>query len=171
DPNDTGLSYFPGYAINQETGERLNIVFTEDSYLISDNGNDMIWNPTGRLEDDFGNPIWGGRHYIYISNTKYDGGKNLLDILRSPTSFTRNNAYRTFQWVGLPLINKGFNLKPLRDGLIPTDTRIKFRVTRPYGKYFPEGVDSLASNSNGGYPWYNFNTNALAKIVKSGDDM
>src|SRR5690606_37450996 len=30
-PGDTGMSWFPGYAINQETGVRLNIIFGEDS--------------------------------------------------------------------------------------------------------------------------------------------
>ena len=30
---DSGYSYFPGYAMDVETGERLNIAFSEDSYL------------------------------------------------------------------------------------------------------------------------------------------
>ncbi|MHB1277241.1 MAG: hypothetical protein ACYC1Q_02470, partial [Bacteroidia bacterium] len=37
---ETGRSWFPGYAINLETGERLNIMFGEDSYLADANGND-----------------------------------------------------------------------------------------------------------------------------------
>ncbi|MBI3518714.1 MAG: hypothetical protein HY062_05090, partial [Bacteroidetes bacterium] len=41
----TGLSWFPGYAINLETGERLNIAFGEDSYQANNNGDDMMWNP------------------------------------------------------------------------------------------------------------------------------
>ena len=43
DPNyiaNTGMGWFPGYAINVETGERINIMFGEDYWLI--NGNDMI---------------------------------------------------------------------------------------------------------------------------------
>ena len=44
-----GMGWFPGYAIDIETGERLNIVFAEDSWLTSDNGNDMQWNPTSNL--------------------------------------------------------------------------------------------------------------------------
>src|SRR6185436_4885698 len=35
-PGDTSFSYFPGYAINVETGERLNIAFGEDSYECPD---------------------------------------------------------------------------------------------------------------------------------------
>lgn len=42
----TGLGWFPGYAINVETGERLNIMFAEDSEDELNNGNDMIFNPT-----------------------------------------------------------------------------------------------------------------------------
>lgn len=42
----TGLGWFPGYAINVETGERLNIMFAENSADVYNNGNDMIFNPT-----------------------------------------------------------------------------------------------------------------------------
>jgi len=81
-----GMGWFPGYAINIETGERLNIMYGEDSWLI--NGNDMIWNPTSNLtgplgefglENGFGSigcdpnvsfgcyPYWaGGKHFIYV---------------------------------------------------------------------------------------------------------
>ena len=50
--NDEGMGWFPGYAINLETGERLNIMFAENSseYLnyFEDlvKGKDMIFNPT-----------------------------------------------------------------------------------------------------------------------------
>ena len=65
----TGMGWFPGYAINVETGERLNIMFAENSLDVLNNGNDMIFNPTsvyaylkdmqtGGLElDSLGNPI------------------------------------------------------------------------------------------------------------------
>ena len=42
----TGLGWFPGYAINVETGERLNIMFAENSLDTLNHGNDMIFNPT-----------------------------------------------------------------------------------------------------------------------------
>ena len=66
-----GMGWFPGYAINLETGERLNMMFSEnsDSTLNSKelghfvNGRDMIFNPThiyaiNRFDIDFGNSIW-----------------------------------------------------------------------------------------------------------------
>jgi hypothetical protein len=62
-----GLSWFPGYAINLETGERLNIGFGEDSYLPGENGRDMIWNPTSTVYNDNGNyPAIGGKHFIFF---------------------------------------------------------------------------------------------------------
>ena len=42
----TGYGWFPGYAINVETGERLNIMFAENSEDEYNHGNDMIFNPT-----------------------------------------------------------------------------------------------------------------------------
>ena len=82
DSNTTGMGWFPGYAIDIETGERLNIIFSEDSWQTSENGNDMLWNPTGRLvTDEFpqfdqtapageqftgGNYLLGGKHFIYV---------------------------------------------------------------------------------------------------------
>jgi hypothetical protein len=50
---DEGMGWFPGYAINIETGERLNIMFSENSDIILNErfgdhvrGADMIFNPT-----------------------------------------------------------------------------------------------------------------------------
>jgi len=70
----TGMGWFPGYAIDVETGERLNIMFGEDSWLVGENGNDMLWNPTSEYGDNIfkmtggssGQPYFGGKHYIYI---------------------------------------------------------------------------------------------------------
>lgn len=46
DDGTTGFGWFPGYAINVETGERLNIMFAENSLDTFNHGNDMIFNPT-----------------------------------------------------------------------------------------------------------------------------
>jgi hypothetical protein len=75
---DSGFSYFPGYAINIETGERLNMAFGEDSYIRTDTnfttnlGGDMIWNPDfhDTLTDPWnpGIPYYslGGKHVIFV---------------------------------------------------------------------------------------------------------
>jgi hypothetical protein len=72
-----GMGWFPGYAINVETGERLNMAFGEDSRYINHNGRDMKWNPndefyrfdTLNLKLD---TVIGSRHYTYVFNTRYD---------------------------------------------------------------------------------------------------
>ncbi len=96
-PFQYGLSWFPGYAINLETGERLNIAFGEDSYqdvtnpLAPNNGNDMMWNPSS---NQYPVPAFryafGGRHYIYVfghnrSNTVYNGVSGANSSLNGKT--------------------------------------------------------------------------------------
>ena len=74
-----GMGWFPGYAIDLESGERLNLIFSEDSWLAGENGRDMIWNPTSNIvteefpqyssqSDEFfgGSYLLGGKHFIYV---------------------------------------------------------------------------------------------------------
>ena len=63
-----GMGWFPGYAINTVTGERLNIMFGEDSRYAQYNGADMMWNPTSNSVEGVDNYVFGGRHYIYVMN-------------------------------------------------------------------------------------------------------
>ena len=59
----TGYGWFPGYAINVETGERLNIMFAENSEDEYNHGNDMIFNPTNVFafqKDNEGNYVLDG---------------------------------------------------------------------------------------------------------------
>ena len=62
-------------------------------------------------------------------------------------------------WVGLPLVNNNFELKPLADGIIPTETRLRIRVDRPYAAYAP---DSTIPARNNRLPLYSFSTDDLA---------
>lgn len=104
DGDGKGMGWFPGYAIDVETGERLNIFFGEASMYSCNNcltmldlfpncdsvfqdppltGADMMWNPTdmkmlplpNNSFDGFWRYIMGGQHYIYILNTPYDEGE------------------------------------------------------------------------------------------------
>jgi hypothetical protein len=80
-----GMGWFPGYAIDVESGVRLNIAFGEDSYLEDMGGRDMLFNPAKlqktTLEDPTGlyqtidpaifrgsnsDPVFGGKHFVYI---------------------------------------------------------------------------------------------------------
>jgi hypothetical protein len=89
DPNDAnyiaaqGMGWFPGYAIDVESGARLNLCYGEDSYLDDMNGRDMMFNPpqlkkttvegySSQSADPSlfrqvdGDPLLGGKHFVYI---------------------------------------------------------------------------------------------------------
>ncbi len=163
-----GMSWFPGYAVNIETGERLNIAFGEDSWLGAENGNDLIWNPTPNIfEGPFNDVRFGGKHYIFVfrnnvdedfdSNNpltnpadrmpSYDSGKFLFEQLskaKRDIDIGFKNVYRTAMWVGLPLLKKGFSFLSMKDGLIPGGATVSIRVSKPYEAY---GTQSLLSPS------------------------
>jgi hypothetical protein len=86
DPNyisGTGMGWFPGYAINIETGERLNMAFGEDSYQKENNGNDMMWNPTSNKDFPF-QYAYGGKHFVYVFGHSVEGKHN-IDAANNPT--------------------------------------------------------------------------------------
>lgn len=183
----TGFSYFPGYAIDVSTGERLNMAFAEDSYMIGDNGNDMIWNPTSRITTTFGQPIIGGQHYIYIFKNmrseepdagdkddlmpSYDEGVFCNENINASTP-RRRKIFRSTTWVSSPLLAEGFEFLSLEDGLIPTKTTIRIRVARPYMTYatvadvdqpmdpkdMNDYLDSTQLSINDWSPLYEFST-------------
>ena len=167
--NDTGMSWFPGYAIDQVTGDRLCIVFCEDSYLGTENGQDMIWNPTSGYVNYYPDPtfpsaLFGGKHYTYISSYRYDKLENMKREMNSSTTLGRLAPFYSFMWAGIPMLTEGFNLLPLKDNLIPSDVRIRFRVKYPYGPTADtlNAVQSGQAGYNGGFPHYAFSTTDLA---------
>lgn len=108
---DSSMSWFPGYAINIETGERLNIMFAENSSDTANRGHDMMWNPTKNITNTLGTKaIHGGMHYVYVfghnsdgnfTNTttgevlpsdirRYDAGKSIFQLLRGFSSWPRD---------------------------------------------------------------------------------
>jgi len=179
-----GMSWFPGYAVNVETGERLNIVFGEDSWLKKENGADMLWNPTGTLLNPFDNSIvFGGKHPIYILSNRYDSDAFFRSKIIAKLQFQQAPGWNLLQWVGFPLWNNTTHIPylPISKGLIPTQTKLRFRVTRPYAFFNPQRdvpyqirknppdpanfetapspADSVAlSKYNYGFPYYTFTT-------------
>ena len=146
-----GMSYFPGYAIDVTTGERLNIAFTEDSYLADHNGDDMLWNPTSTITTTFGQPIAGGQHYIYIFKNRrdlepseskkprempsYDYGQFLYPLIDGSIP-KRKRIFNAATWVNMPVLDaRGPGLLSFEDGLIPTETTVRLRVGQAYGRY------------------------------------
>lgn len=189
DNNDfaSGMGWFPGYAINIETGERLNMAFGEDSWLVAENGNDMKWNPTSSKLSSTGDPLFGGKHYIYIfghngdavfSGTdpylpnafrdipRYDQGKTLHDLLFVASTlggFLGDNPYRKevfadAMWVNIPLLIPGHTW-------LESTVKFRLRVAKPYQRGYTTNVlnnaDTAAVPQNVNWPMYTFNTSEI----------
>ncbi len=75
-----GMGWFPGYAVDVETGQRLNMAFAENSWLGSENGADMQWNPTDKLTEPLFNELrFGGMHMVYVFRDNLEDGSKLQD--------------------------------------------------------------------------------------------
>ena len=147
-----GFGWFPGYAVDVETGQRLNIFFGEnstyngedfrapdDAFLDSNpTGGDMAFNPTSQIflntetgTVDIYNFIYGAQHYFYVTDTPYDGCEQLYADLNGGL-LQRRDALRHLTWLGFPVLNDGTTFKSYADGLIPDDLTLKLRVATQY---------------------------------------
>ena len=189
----TGMGWFPGYAINVATGERLNIAYGEDSGLPKENGRDMKWNPTSKYynaaKDTF---FFGGKHYIYVFGNnahysdptknmpRYDYGAYIRSKLNystpttAPSAASRREVYEYAMWVNMPIAMAGYDLK---NGIPPSEVKIRLRVTKPYNKGYSTVADSSITPVNNNLPLYNFSTaNMVAhkgepEIIKNALDL
>ncbi len=150
-----GMGWFPGYAINVETGERLNMAFGEDSYLIGSNGRDMLWNPTSVISDgviEDANIRFGGKHFIYVFRNNiveeqryllplrynapenrmpsYDEGKFMIEKLNTGIVQDFQDVWRSCMWTGIPMLREG-------QQLLSTNASVKLRVSRRFETYAP----------------------------------
>ncbi|MBL4658238.1 MAG: T9SS C-terminal target domain-containing protein [Flavobacteriales bacterium] len=191
----TGMGWFPGYAINVETGERLNIMFGEDSWLI--NGNDMIWNPTDDLssplgelaiENGFGQPgvgnipYWaGGKHYVYILGHNaddttdvengrgdvpaYDEGAYVRSVLDGSPSLNRKQG--VFKDVmWVGLPLLAKGFKIDHPGQIPTNATVRIRVEKAYVPYFSTAAWTSEMALNDDHPMYSFDMTEFATTTR-----
>ena len=184
--SDSGFSWFPGYAIDVETGERLNIAFGEDSYLTPANGftgetgADMIFNPTSRLFGPNGEVIAGGKHVIYVFGRKniynvpspadtnkwgpaYDGCAHIHSKLWGQITNTAGylqmrDVWKDCMWVGVPLVAPS-------QTLLSTTAKIRLRVARPYRQYTSDSSATFANY----LPYYRFNTENLINEIDRTD--
>ena len=165
DGTGNGMGWFPGYAIDLETGKRLNMAFAENSWLAGENGRDMKWNPTSTLYDGVFNSEtrWGGEHYIYVfgetqmsgvltSMPAYDQGQTLANLIQSGTISDLRSAWRSCMWVGIPLVEEG-------EDFMSTDVRIRLRVSRRYESF---ATGHVGNNDN---PMYGFDLTDLATLT------
>jgi len=171
---DSGWSYFPGYAISVETGERLCMAFGENSWLIGQNGGDMLFNPSStviRSLGPFNNEIvMAGQHYLYVwaprarigtqtRNIVYTGDNPndwpMKDWLDNPANVLfRTYMNRALMWCSIPLAVRGFEADPYT--FMPSEITVKLRMDRPFGNFVtPEG-------QNNGNPRYSFSTRDIA---------
>lgn len=184
-----GMGWFPGYAINIETGERLNIMYGENSYFAANNGRDMIFNPTPNFMDDHGSWVFGGMHYVYVMGSKhirnqlpsggplidmtfpaYDGCltiKNFIEELRSLPwiqggYYQRNYldmVYGSCMYIGQPCPS-GF--APWLDN----EFKLRIRVKKPYERYFAQAIsEDVYPSENGHWPLYSFTTKGLEPTI------
>lgn len=169
-----GMGWFPGYAVNVETGERLNIFFGENScYSKAVNaaytGRDMMFNPTDQYIRGAQNDIseifdflMGGQHFVYVTNTKYDECEflryKLTPEFYSSTlkNLRKRDAIPQISWAGMLVANTTYQTTSLKDGLIPTETTFKLRVQNPY---------QYKLNSGNGHPKYRFRINGRSSTA------
>lgn len=164
DGDGMGMGWFPGYAIDVETGERLNIFFGENSVYnsfrldsvttIPLTGADMMFNPTNTqlLAGDFTtlsiyNFIAGAQHFIYVTRQKYDGCAAIRTRLSDATALRKVQALQTITWTCIPLSTQPF--LSYAQGLIPNDLTVQLRVDNPYQVMAGTGEYN-------GYPTYEF---------------
>ncbi len=136
-----GMGWFPGYAINTVTGERLNIMFGEDSRYVQFNGRDMKWNPVSTTMEGTQNYVMGGRHFIYVMNAtrqtfydlqdaantnlnkyftyvtpSYDGGRWAIKMLKS-AEHMMNFSTRGNRMIYKGIVNRVDNYNAIRDSI------------------------------------------------------
>lgn len=176
-----GMGWFPGYAIDVETGKRLNIFFGENSSFDPDLGiynadskginRDMIWNPSSQvlLQTPIGfNPgyaaFFGGQQFIYVTNQEYDSCRLLRERLVG-ASFRKISPLKSITWTAMPLISAATKMLSYKDGIIPNDVTIKLRVNNPYSPLKGKGT-------NNNHPAYSFQLkgNQAKELTTTGVD-
>jgi hypothetical protein len=177
------MGWFPGYAIDIETGARLYMAFGENSFLGGDNGADMLWNPTSRLVSNVGTPVMGGVHPVYVFSKdlktingfsltndmpEYNPNDALLDATHelrvrwdeaeaNPNISKVRPIYAPLTWVVYPMLNDG-------QELLSTDVTMKLRVNKEYKTY-------VATGQNNGKPMYSWSMDDIATVTASKDQL
>ncbi len=168
DGTGTGMGWFPGYAINVETGERLNVMFGESSWLSGENGNDMLFNPTKNLETALGEPLMGGKHFLYIFGNlqtssddlspAYDEGEWAKTKLTVADNASLRHLYSSVMWVSIPMSVEGAQW-------LKSEARVRIRMTRPYMRYLSTSMFSSTQPVNDNHPVFEFSTHDLVAVT------
>lgn len=157
-----GMGWFPGYAIDVESGRRLNMAFGENSLLLKQNGGDMQWNPTSNMYNSVGAPLFGGQHAIYVFGGEFDGmpnydqGNFLYEKLSNKTADDFRAAYRNLSWVMQPMLAENHEL-------LATDVKIRVR----WGKTFR---NRSLTHWNHGQPLFEWNAVPYSSLFPKPDN-
>ena len=178
DGTGTGMGWFPGYAVDLESGARLYLAFGENSFLGAENGADMVWNPTNRIVSNVGTPLMGGMHPVYVFSYKQatingyssgfdfpayipaDGENDTNNALRSKWLEVETNStqakrelYGSLTWISYPIVAQGQNL-------MASDVTIKLRINKEYKNY-------VATGENNGRPMYSWSMEGNATLTNN----
>jgi hypothetical protein len=173
DSSSVGMSWFPGYAYDVETGERLNLFFGENSLyngvLLPENlnpgsstGDDLIFNPTSTITTgpfstdenvQFLRSVLGGQHIIYVTNQKYDSCQALVADQTNTSFFIKYDdklySQMDVTWASFATLSFGTEFGGEYGQIPPTKATVKLRVKRPH-------EIEAGDYSNLGYPLYEF---------------
>lgn len=162
----TGLGWFPGYAIDLETGRRLHIGFGENSFLSSDGGSDMIWNPSDRIADINGNAIMGGMQPVYIfgyninnSGCPYYTENDLwvYNQMSTGKGAEVKKVYESLAWVYMPLLKEGHKM-------LESEVTIDVNINKEYSELYRTG-------RNDSKPMFGFSLDQYEPIIGNDAEM
>lgn len=187
DGTGNGMGWFPGYAVDLESGARLYMAFGENSFLGGENGADMIWNPTDRIVSNVGTPLMGGMHPVYIfsymqatingystgfdfpayipSQAEVNGTNFLLQKylqVETNDAQAKRELYGSLSWISYPVASEGYDVDPING--LPTDVTVRLRINKEYKNF-------TGSGENGGKPMYSWNMDEIATVVASKDQL
>jgi hypothetical protein len=158
------------------------MAFGENSFLGTQNGADMIWNPSENVVSNAGTPLMGGVHSVYVfsymqksinafnpgfdcpayvpsqaeNNATHAIYQKWLEVQGNSTQAKRE-LYGSLSWIAYPRLVSGFNL-------LDTDVTIKLRINKEYKNY-------VGTGENGGKPMYSWSMDEIATITNSTDQL
>ena len=156
-----GMGWFPGYAIDIETGARLNIAYGEDSFYPDLNGRDMMFNPPAVKESTANGgsqltdpvifdqvdqtAVFGGKHYVYVyamgkykagalnlNCPAYDAGKGLFDAIVACQGMSSPLAYMINFWSQPVFVGMPMAIEGKEWLPKNNPVKISLRVSKPY---------------------------------------
>lgn len=150
-----GMGWFPGFAIDVETGRRLNVVFGENSFFANQNGSDMLWNPTSDMYDQVGNPRFGGQHVVFVIGENinnsgmpiYDSCATFFNNINSTNNTLNRDAWQSATWTMYPILREGHQL-------LEKPVLIRMRVNKRYEDHVITGI-------NDGKPAFEWNISSV----------